>query len=350
MPTSTRNQNEDTEFFEPEEEAMFERRGFQTRGIRRQFASVQPISLDTLKVERQDKTFVDPRTLNLPFGPSGMGETGGNGMETVRIQGDEWQTFRYADSVEWMEEEGVEDIATQRQASLETFDFLADANFMAGVEDQSGSEVREGFLSFLKSNIPSGRTLDCTNFTSEYGNTPENIFGYEAFRAISGDLLTRNDSAWDLMIGRHEALSKFNKVQETQSAGRMKYQDLINMGDDNAVGGINDWTVIPSELSLDVIPEGEDPAGMTEDDEPSVDLTQYLGPDEIILIPDLETHMTQVVRQSEMPTPETFGPLDLRQGRKAVDYVWRYSHKFNPENRYPDLKDYVHIKNISELF
>lgn len=351
MPTSTRTKNEDTEFFEPAEDAMFERRDFDRPGIRRELAAVQPIAIDDLYVEREDKEFVDPRTMDMPFGPTGLGETGGSGVETVRIDGEEWKTLRYTHGFEYFEEEGVTDIDLQQRASLEMFDFLADANFLKGVEDQrTGDQIREGALQVMKDNIPAERTIDCSALGAEYDEVPENVINYEAYSRISGDLLTRGDPNWDLMLGRQDALAKLNKLQDTQSAGRMTYREAINMGE--ARGGVNQDVLIPNELELSVIPRGEqgELSEIDEADELSVDLTTELGDDELILVPDAQVHRQSVFRLSEMPSPETFGPYDLRGGREAVDYAWRYSHKFNPENRYPQLRDYIHLTNISSIF
>jgi len=352
MPTSTRHQNEDTEIFEPEEDEMFERRDFDRPGIRRELAAVQPIAIDDLTIERDDKEFVDPRTMDMPFGPTGLGETGGSGVETVRIDGEEWETYRYTHGFEYFAEEGVTDVDIQRRASLEMFDFLADANFLKGIEDQrTGQKLRPGALDVMKSNIPAERTIDCSQFVdTDLEQVPENVVNYEAFKRISGDLLTRGDPNWDLMIGRQEALAQLNKLQETQSAGRMTYREAINMGE--ARGGVNGDLLIPSELELSVIPRGEqnEMSEIDEEDELSVDLTSELGTDELILVPDAEVHRQSVFRLSEMPAPETYGPYDMRGGREAVDYAWRYSHKFNPDNRYPQLKDYIHLTNISSIF
>ncbi|MDB9247457.1 hypothetical protein PN419_00350 [Halorubrum ezzemoulense] len=351
MPTSTRNKNQDTEMFEPAEDAMFERRDFDRPGIRRELAAVQPIAIDDLYVEREDKEFVDPRTMDMPFGPTGLGETGGSGVETVRIDGEEWKTLRYVHGFEYFEEEGVTDIDLQQRASLEMFDFLADANFLKGITDQrTGNQLRPGALQVMKDNIPSARTIDCSSLDASYDEVPENVINYEAYQRISGDLLTRGDPNWDLMIGRQDALAKLNKLQETSSAGRITYREAINMGE--ARGGVNQDVLIPDELELSVIPRGEQSelADIDEEDELSVDLTTELGPNELILVPDAQVHRQSVFRLSEMPSPETFGPYDLRGGREAVDYAWRYSHKFNPENRYPQLRDYIHLKNIDAIF
>lgn len=353
MPTSTRNQNEDTEMFEPAEDAMFERRDFDRPGIRRELAAVQPIALDDFYVEREDKEFVDPRSMRMPFGPSGMGETGGSGVETVRIDGEEWKTVRYTHGFEWMAEEDVSNAELQRRATLEMFDFLADANFLKGIENtKTGNTIRDGVISQMKSNIPNNRTFDLNNYTSNstYTDAPENIINFEAYKSISGDVLTRNDPNWALMIGRQEALAKFNAVQETASAGRITHREAINMGE--ARGGVDNDLLIPDELRLHTIPRGEENnvSGISKDDELSVDLTTELGTDEVILVPDAEVHRNSVFRLSEMPAPDTFGPYEERGGRRAVDYAWRYSHKFDPENRYPNLRDYIHLKNVSALF
>lgn len=350
MPTSTRNKDQDTEQFEPEEDEMFERRDFDRAGIRRELAAVQPIAIDDLYIEREDKEFVDPRTTDMPFGPTGLGETGGSGVETVRIDGEEWRTFRYVNGFEYFEEEGVTDPELQRRASLEMFDFLADANFLKGVENQKdGTQIRKGFIQTLKDNIPSERVIDCSNFTgTSTEDVPENIINHEAYKKISGDLLTRGDPNWDLMIGRQPALATLNKKQETASAGRMTYREAINMGE--ARGGVNSDILIPDELTLHTIPRGENVSGIDDEDELSVDLTSELDDNELILVPDAEVHRQSVFRLSEMPAPQTFGPYDLRGGREAVDYAWRYSHQFDPEQRYPNLRDYVRLTNIDAIF
>lgn len=352
MPTSTRNQNEDTEMFAPEEDAMFERRDFDRPGIRRELAAVQPITLDTFYVEREDKEFVDPRSMDMPFGPTGMGETGGSGVETVRIDGEEWKTVRYVHGFEYMDEEDVTNVELQRRASLEMFDFLADANFLKGLEDnRTGQQVREGMIQRLKNEIPAERTIDCSTFVdTPTDDVPENIINHEAYKRISGDVLTRSDPNWALMIGRQEALATLNKKQSTQSAGRMTYREAINMGE--ARGGVNDDVLIPDELRLHTIPrgEGDNVAGIDKEDELHVDLTTELDTDELILVPDAEVHRNSVFRLSEMPSPETFGPYPQRGGREAVDYAWRYSHKFDPENRYPNVRDYIRLTNISSIF
>lgn len=349
MPTSTRNQNEDTQMFEPEQGAMFRREGFDRPAIRRELANVQAIALDDLEIEREDKEFVDPRTMEMPFGPTGLGETGGSGIETIRMEGEEWPTFRYVDGFEYKSEEGVTDAAMQRRASLETFDFLADANFLKGVYDRdSNTQIRQGVIQWLKDGIPSERTLDCEDYDGDSGDedyteVPEKLIKYDAFSAISGDLLTRTDPNWDLMIGRQPALSRFNIPQSTNT-GRQTYRDLINAG--NAKGGVTSDLLLPDELRLNVLPED---SNISEDEELSIDLTTELGDDEVILIPDIEVMRNSWVRLTEMPTPETFGPYDLRGGREAVDYAWRYSHFFDPDARWPNLKDAIHIQNVSML-
>lgn len=352
MPTSTRNQNEDTELFAPDEDEMFERRDFDRPGIRRELAAVQPIAIDDLYIERDDKEFVDPRTVDMPYGPTGMGETGGSGVETVRIDGEEWRTLRYVNGFEYMAEEGVTDVELQRRASLEMFDFLADANFLKGIEDQrTGETVREGCIQQMKDAIPDERVIDCADFVdTATDDVPENVINHEAYKLISGDLLTRGSPNWDLMIGRQPALAQLNKVQETDSAGRITYREAINMGE--ARGGVEDDLLIPDDLELNTIPRGEEDevSPIDDDDELSVDLTSELDDNELILVPDASVHRQSIFRLSEMPAPETFGPYELRGGREAVDYAWRYSHKFDPEHRYPELRDYVRLTNIDEIF
>lgn len=351
-PTNTHTQKEYTEKLEVAETRMFEREGFDRRGIRRELAGVTPIDLQTMQVEQEEREFVDPRTLDTNFGPTGMGELGNSsGMETVRVDGEEWRTFRYANGFEMKSEEDVGDLDMQIQGVLETFDFFADANLLKGVYDHGREQkIRYGVFDWLDSAIPSERVLDAEDFDGDasdedYTGTEENLIKYEAFSKISGDLLTRNSSQWDLMLGRQPALANFQKVSEGAS-DRSTYFQRIN--DDRGMGGVSDMSVIPSELQLDTIPEG---LVQNSSLEPvSVDLTSEIGDDEVYLIPDMDIMRDAWVRLSEMPSAERFGPYDLRQGRVAHDYVWRYSHKFDPEGRYPRAKDAVKITNVSKLF
>jgi len=147
------------------------------------------------------------------------------------------------------------------------------------------------------------------------------------------------------MVGRQSALAKFNKISGSEGGiSGESYWERLNSG--NANGGVNDQMLVPSELKLDTLPNG---ANM-DAEPPTVDLTTELGDDEIILVPDREVMGDSWMRLSEMPAPETFGPYDLRGGRQAYDYAFRYSHKFDPELRYPQLKDAVRITNVSSLF
>jgi len=353
MPTAVRHQNEDTEMLEVPEDAMFRREGFDRPGIRRELANVTAISLDTIEIEREPREFVDPRTVDMPFGPTEFGETGGSGVEEIRVDGRDWRTVRYANGVEYNSEEQPNDLSMQSDAILETFDFLADANFLKGVYDRRNDvQIREGVFDFMKGNIPSDRTIDCDDFDNDgsgneagnpdYSDTPENVIKYEAYSRISGDLLSREDPNWDVAIARQESLAKLNRVTQTNS-GRTTYRALLNSGD--AKGGISSELLIPSELRLHNVPAGHN----LESDELTIDLTTELGADEMILIPDLDVAQRRWMRLAEMPSPEIF-ETDLRMGRGAIDMVWRYSHQFDPYDTYPNLKDAVHLQNVSDLF
>lgn len=349
-PTSTRTKKDDTVEIEFEDGVMFEREGFDRRNIRYELADPMNISLDDLFIEHEQKEFVDPRTLDIPFGPTGFGETAGSGVETVRIEGDRFRTYRYATGFEYNAEEGVTDLDAQQEAITETFAFLADANFLKGMDDQrNGTEIKQGVFDWLKSNIPAERTLDCENYDgdsgdeADYTETPESIIKYEAYEKISGDLLTRQDPNWDMMIGRQPALARMNKPTKTNT-GRQTYRELVNAG--NAKGGISDDMLLPDEMKLDVVPEDYAP----DEQPPTVDLTTELDRNELILIPDMDIAAREWFRLAEMDAPNEFGPMEMRQGRRAVDYAWRYTHKFDPFGHYPDAKDAIRLTNIDAIF
>lgn len=346
MPTSTRNKNDDTLVIEPNEAQMFSREGLDRKGIRREFASVQALALDDLYEERGDVNFADPRTLDAPYGPTGMGETGGSGMRTLKVDGERWKTFRYAAGYQ-IEAEDVTNPQLQRDAILEQFDFFADANWLKGVEDQDGTQIRQGMFNWLNANIPSSRVLDCENFDGDSGDedytgTPEDLFGKDMYENADFRILDPNSPKWDLMLGRKEALSNFNKRSGSEGGNPGEtYWERIN--GDEYIAGVNNRATIPETLTLDTLPDSVNYDPVT------VDLSTELGTDEVYIFPDMDAVRENYWRLSEMPTPETY-ESDGRAGKSFVDYVWRYSHKFDPGTRYSNAPDAFKLTNVSALF
>lgn len=352
MPTSTRNKDDDTRVVEPTENQMFEREGIDRKGIRREFANTMPISLDDLFMERDDVEFVDPRTTDMPYGPVGLGEVGGTGVETLRVDGERWRTYRYTAGYEMLAEDAGNDEVLQRDAIMEQFDFLADANFLTGVEDQNGNQIRQGMFDWLKTNIPGDRTLDCDDFDGDTGDKDyegkeEDILSVDAYNAADFRLLDTTEPTFDMMIGRRDALTKFNhrsKESDTRREAQSYWEILAD--DDDTMVGVDQRVMIPDEMQLDVLPDNVDESTY----EPfTVDLTGELGTNEVIILPDAEAVADNYWNLAEMGAPET-DTTDLRGMREAVDYVWRYSHKFDPHSRYGDAPDAFRLTNLDALF
>lgn len=351
MASQTTTQKREQTRIEPRDQQMRQRLGFDRRGLRREFAGVEDLSLSDKYIETEDRRFINPTSTDLPAGPSGMGETGGTGVEMYVEEGDQWQTFRFTHGFSVLQEDleaSNDSVAQQRDEVLEIFDFFADSLFMTGIEDRAGNQIKPGMLEYLKSNIPAERTFDCEDYDGDsgdddYTDDPENLLFYDAYSEVSGNLLNSRNSQWDLMVGRQPALANFNRIRDTSAgADRGTYWQKINSPD--AIGGVSDWTVIPDQMEYPYTPEGVDPL--------SVDLSSYLGEDEVILLPDMDTVRQNYWRLNEMDTPRSFDMHQEGGGQMRQDYAWRYLHRMNPEGhkRWAALEDAVYLKNVSALF
>jgi len=78
--------------------------------------------------------------------------------------------------------------------------------------------------------------------------------------------------------------------------------------------------------------------------------TEVIGTDEVFLIPDVDLWMDEYLDLREMGSPEVYGPVQQRGGKRAFDYKARYGMKWDPFGNHPNATDVVHIKNVSELF
>lgn len=348
--TTTTHKREQT-LVEPRENQLRDRLGFDRRGLRREFAAVESLDLSDKYIEQEDRLFIDPKTTDLPFGPSGMGETGGSGMAMYREEGSAWQTYRFTHGFTTLQEDldaSNSTVAEQRDEVIQIFDFFADSMFMKGIDDQNGNQIKQGMFSWLKSNIPSARTFDAEDYDGDSGDddytgVEENLIKYDAYESVSGNLLNDRNANWDLMVGRQSALANFNKVSGSQGGeGGDSYWDRLS--DPNAIGGVNDWVVVPDNMEYPYTPADETPL--------TIDLTTELGDDEVILLPDMDTVMDKYWALHEMDEPEAFPMYQEGGGKMRQDYAWRYTHEFNPKGhqRFADAEDAIHIQNVSALF
>lgn len=339
---------------EPREDQMRERLGFDRRGLRREMFGLQGLDLTDKYIEQEDRTRIDPRTVDMPFGPSEMGETAGTGIELYEEEGDAFQTYRFAHGFTMLQEDldaagdGSTSVADQRDEIMEIFDFYADKLAMAGLSDNQGNTLKKGVLQYMQDNVPSARTFNLEDYDNDAGDedetdNPENVLFHHAFEQVSGNILTQNDLNWDVMVCTQPAYANFNQIQDTSSgAARSTYWQRLNSED--TIGGVDDVLIVPKQMEYPT-PDADKPPI-------TVDLTPYLGDNECFLIPDMEFAAQNYWKAYEMDAPEAF-PMNQKDGGKMrQDYAWRYQHVFNPKgrDRWANLEDVVHLTNLDVLF
>lgn len=354
MPTRTRTTKKDLSLLQPRERALYEREGFDRSAIRYEFANTNGLGLGDRYIEDEDLSYLNPDTVEYPQGPSGIGETGGSGVDFVVQDGDVMPTYRYnmgftelAENVE----NGEFSPEEQRRHIMEMVDFFHDKNFLKGVVGRDGNVIsgQEGIFNWLTSNIPTERTFDASTYASGGTNEDlqsegrqENLIKRYAFEQISGRIMDNSNPRWDLMIGRQKALAVFNQRTNADggTAPRETYWERINS--DNGLGvGIDGWRLIPNELVLSKAPEGKDPI--------SVDLTTEIGDNEVILLPDMGRVRSEFWKLYEQASPRVF-TSNADGGRDRFDYVWRYRHRFDPSGEHGAATDAIRITNVDQLF
>lgn len=356
MPVSSELYEQQQTIAEPAENAMFERENFDRKGLRMELADPQSLSADTKYIEREDKVLPDPRTLQMPVGPTGMGEVGGGGMETIRLDGERWRTFRYAHGFEMNREDGEMDLARQRDYVMETFDFLYDLNFLYGMENVG---AWNGVFDEIRTRVPNERTFDCEDYDGDsgdkdYRDVPEDLVIGDAMKALRGEVVDINDG-WELAVGAHDAITQMNySAGETDGVQRgPTFRERMQDAD-----AVQNFLRMPYDTQLDYLPDDAD-ADIPDFEEydvvdestavnPSGDAV--LGYDELFLMPDMDVVMDEFWDVREMGSPEHYGPIEAREGKLAHDYVNRFTAKADPKGEHPEFTDIVHLKNVSELF
>lgn len=356
MPVSSEVYEQQRTVAEPAENEMFERENFDRKGLRMELADPTNLAADTKYIEREDKTLPDPRTLQMPVGPTGMGEVGGGGMETIRLDGERWRTFRYAHGFQLNREDGDMDLQRQRDYVMETFDFLYDLNFLYGMNNV---DDWNGVFDEIRTRVPSERVFDCEDYDGDsgdkdYTDVPEDMIVGDAMKALRGEVIDINDG-WELAIGSHDALTQMQySAGETSDRTRaVSFRERMQDAD-----AVQNFLRMPYDTQLDYLPEDAD-ADIPEFEEydivdegtavdPSGDAV--LGYDELFLMPDMDVVMNEFWDIREMAAPEHYGPVESRKGKLAHDYINRFAAKADPDGEHPEFTDIIHVKNVSELF
>lgn len=355
MAERTRITKKDLSLLQPRERELYEREGFDRKNVRYEFSNANTLGLNDRYIEDEEVSFLNPETVEYPQGPTGLGETAGSGVDFVVQDGDMLPTYRYAMGFTELAENveaGDWSPLEQRRHMMEMIDFFHDRNFIKGVRGRDGNVIsgQEGVFQWLKDAIPSERVFDCEDYDGDSGDSfdllsdgrQENLIKHHAFKTISGRIMDNNNPQWDLMIGRQEALSVFNKRTNADggTTPRETYWERLNMANGMGVG-VSDWKLIPDELRLSEAPEGKEPV--------TVDLTDEMGTDEVIILPDMNQVRQKYWRLYEQAQPRVF-MSDADGGRTRADFVWRYRHRYDPTGEHSQATDAIRITNISELF
>jgi hypothetical protein len=371
MPVSTTNKEEAQKLAIPrQDDEMFNREDFDQKQLRYEFAGPLDIALDQEDIKTEDIEVLDPGTLNMPVGPAGAFDDFGSsgGMETIMVDGDEWETFVYDNGFRWHPDmDDVDSVERQRTAVEEMYHFLGDINFFLGMDpNNDGDNEYLGMFEFLRQNTPDIRTFDCENYDGDSGDdgdlssVPEDLIRGEVMTAVAedfgGSALDMNQG-FELMVGSPRAIQQFKGYSAGEDSdlerGPTFWQRLQDA--DTVQNAFN----LPYKLQPDYLPDS------AEDDIPEdfmrfnlVDMDSknnpsglpQIGYDEVFLIPDLELWMDEYVDLRESGAPAHYGPIQEMSGAESHGYKWRYGHKFDPLGKHSTATDVVHLKNISSLF
>lgn len=345
MPTRTNAHQREFTKIKPRENHLYEREGFDRKGLRYEFSNSDDLSLTDFYIEDEGKLRVDQRSVDFGDGPSGLGEGGGAGVSFIVEQGERFPTNRYAYGFALNQEEvdaGANSIEQQRDALMEKLDFDHDARFFMGFERHDGNRA-PGVFEWIDNNISSDRILDASTYS--YSGVEENLIKYDAYSQISNRLMSVNDPTWGVMVGSQDALGHFNKVQEG-SSDRSSYWDRIN-SNDNAGVGVDSLLWMPDEIQFGKSVEGQDPKSVSLVDGNSN--WDGLGSDEVYLFPDMDEVRDKYWRLKEMSEPEPFVNTQ-NVGRVRYDYVDRFAVDYDPTDEHPNVTDCVKLTNVSQLF
>lgn len=354
MPVASELSEEDFESTVTAENEMFAAEGLDRKNLRTELSQVMDLDVfDDRYMEREERTALDPRAIDLDATPRGMQEIGGEGVEVLEIEGRRYDTFVHTDGFTVNPVTDSVDVQRQEMALRERMAFLHDAYFLTGVDGISQSP---SVFDYMRNNIPDERTFDLENFDGDSGDVDlvgheEDFFAVEALDAADFRLLDFNDG-WDTMIGGRGALTSLNAREGTDSGtAGPSYRDRLQEDD-----LIQNFMLLPPERRLNVAPRDSD---IPRDEFPSFQLVDpdtavnpsgaEVGDDEAFVFPDMDTVSEEFWRVGESGSPMV-NVADGRGGDEHHDYTMRYTHFFNPTGEYPNLADCLHLKNVSALY
>lgn len=356
MTTSSILSKEMQELLLPDENIMFDRKGFDRRSIRREFAPVTTIDSSTKYIHQGNASYVHPNS-TMPVGPTVEGESFGN-IELVREVGDVKQVPRYTNGF-LVEDEDMEVpemaayLTDMRDAVLELFDIQADLAFLLGLNDQAGNEVHSGVFQWLDDNVDPDNIIDCSTFDLSAGDLnglPANIVLRVAYGKVTGEYV---DTQWDLAVAKHPVWALWNEVGTNDSNGNRSQWELIQADFDSAGVGVNRRVLVPEKIGLRA------PSGMTENLRFDINMPTATSADDgvgniatdddvMYLIP---RHDGDFYELYEEGGPTVRGPIMKDGFRERWEYKWRAGVTQGFSYRAEGVaKDVIKLENVESLF
>lgn len=353
MTSTSVFKEEDVTMMLPDDDVMLERRGFQTRGFRRELGPdllpVNPIGNDVREIEAGNRRYVDEDS-TFALAPTGIGEVGGN-VGITEERGTKFELYRMAHHLQvHIEDQEVDadQMDEKVRAVMELFDLTLDKWVFDGIEDENGTTIRNDIFSELKSAIPAARTIDCSalSLSSDLNGMIANLFREEAYKDVEGHYF---DDSWAALIAKHDVHALFNRLDTNDGAGIFTEWEISGGERVASTPGLIDRRIrVPAYLGL--------PAHGTNSGALSFNITS-LGSDEALLVPPYGGDFAALWEQG---TPDTRGPLPQRGWREEFEYKMWGGHAFDSQfapgddqpvddngNRAPDA---FHLTNVSSLF
>lgn len=354
MTSSSILTQEMVELAKPDENLMFERKGFDRRGIRREFAPVESLAQGERYVRQGNATYVHQDS-DMPVGPTVLGESMGN-IELVREVGGVQEVPRYTHGfsvdVEDMEvPEMAAYITDMRDAIMELFDIQADLAFLLGLQDHAGNDIFKGVFQWLDDNIVADNVIDCSDYDLSAGDLngiPANVVLRVAYGKVTGEYV---ETTWDLAVAKHEVWALWNEVGTNDYNANQSQWDL--MAADSAGVGVNRRLLVPKQIGLRAAPSQSEklmfdidfPTPTSADDAAG----EIAAEDDVMyLIPN---HGGDFYELREESTAMTRGPIVKEGFRERFEYKWRAGVIQGQSFRLDGVaKDAIKLENVESLF
>jgi len=357
--TSFHTEENFREMVAPDEDVMLDREGRDRRGLRREMGPVEEVPRGTREVEEGDGMYVDAKS-DMPESATAVGEVLGN-VDIVRYIGDDVTIPRMTHGMtvdaEDLEMGGAQEKVERAQdALMEMFDIQADLQWLLGITDEDGNQVRPGVFEWLDDNIPSENVINAGDYTSQFGlsngGQPSNIVQRVAYQKTEG--IYAEDS-WDYVAWPHKVRALWNTIDD--NSGVALQSQWLDMNEDAAGVGtsiVGDDFLIPSKTGLRNAPDqaenlqfditGNLPAASNGSDD-----------DVMYLIPD---HGGDFFTSYEQPEPTMIQePIRKNGGQLEYEFYWRAGQAFGLGSHQTDdgagnsiAYDAIKIENVSALF